>query len=92
MESAPTCLPSTPDVPSPEEGQRHDETAHVTISVGVALTSDFPERDVDEIIHAADVALYAAKAAGRNWVRIAKVLPVEGRKENPQPETPVLTP
>jgi hypothetical protein len=29
----------------------------MTISVGVALTSDYPERDLDEIIHAADVAL-----------------------------------
>jgi diguanylate cyclase len=47
----------------------------MTISVGVALTSDYPERDLDEIIHAADVALYAAKAAGRNCVRVAQSLP-----------------
>jgi len=46
----------------------------VTMSVGVALTSDSPERDLDEIIHAADVALYAAKAAGRNCVRVAQSL------------------
>jgi PleD family two-component response regulator len=64
----------------------------VTISVGVALTTDFPQQDLDEIIHAADVALYAAKAAGRNCVRVAQSLPVDGGKGNIQPESPVLTP
>jgi hypothetical protein len=47
---------------------------------------------VDEIIHAADVALYAAKAAGRNRVRVAQSLPFDGGKENVQPESPVLAP
>jgi PleD family two-component response regulator len=53
----------------------------VTISVGVASTSDFPQQDLDEIIHAADVALFAEKAAGRNCVSVAQSLPFdEGRK------------
>jgi len=40
----------------------------VTISVGVAAMR--PEHvTVDHLIHDADVALYAAKAAGRNCVR-----------------------
>jgi diguanylate cyclase (GGDEF)-like protein len=64
----------------------------VTISVGVALTSGFPQQDLDEIIHAADVALYGAKPAGRNCVRVAQSLPADGGKENVQPENPVLTP
>lgn len=44
----------------------------VTISVGVALTTDFPNRNADYILHAADKALYAAKAAGRNCIRLAQ--------------------
>ncbi|HEY1483271.1 MAG TPA: diguanylate cyclase [Candidatus Acidoferrum sp.] len=43
----------------------------VTISVGLALSVDFPQADVDEVIHQADLALYAAKRAGRNCVRLA---------------------
>ena len=44
----------------------------VTISVGLALSSDYQNCDVDEIIRKADAALYAAKEAGRNRVRIAR--------------------
>jgi GGDEF domain-containing protein len=36
----------------------------MTISVGVALTSDYPERDLGEIIHAADIALYGRRRQG----------------------------
>lgn len=43
----------------------------VTISVGLALSVDFPQADVDEMIQQADLALYAAKRAGRNCVRLA---------------------
>ncbi len=42
----------------------------VTMSVGLALSSEFAGSDVEEIIHQADMALYAAKAAGRNCVRV----------------------
>jgi two-component system, cell cycle response regulator len=44
----------------------------VTVSIGLALSSDYRSCDVDEIIRKADSALYAAKAAGRNRVRIAR--------------------
>ena len=42
----------------------------VTMSVGLALSSEFEVNEVDEIISVADKALYEAKAAGRNCVRV----------------------
>ena len=62
----------------------------VTISVGVALTTDFPDRDTDDILHAADMALYAAKAAGRNCIRMAQPGSLLQATGAPQPESPVL--
>ena len=44
----------------------------VTMRVGIALSSEFAESDVDKIINQADKALYAAKAGGRNCVRMSK--------------------
>jgi two-component system cell cycle response regulator len=46
----------------------------ITMSVGLALSSDFASSDVGELIAQADAALYAAKAAGRNCVRMASPL------------------
>ena len=44
----------------------------VTISIGLALSTDFPGEEVDQIMQAADAALYAAKRSGRNRVRVAR--------------------
>jgi len=44
----------------------------VTMSIGLALSTDFAGGDVDEIIQEADGALYAAKHAGRNRVQVAR--------------------
>jgi two-component system, cell cycle response regulator len=43
----------------------------VTVSVGLALSTDYSSSDVGELINQADIALYAAKGAGRNCVRMA---------------------
>jgi predicted signal transduction protein with EAL and GGDEF domain len=43
----------------------------VTISIGIALSTDFPTQVVEEILVDVDTALYAAKDAGRNCVRLA---------------------
>jgi len=43
----------------------------VTMSLGVLSSRDWGLRPVEELLHEADVALYKAKAAGRNCVRLA---------------------
>lgn len=50
--------------------QRRDGTAKVTVSVGAALTKDETAPKVEKVIHQADRALYSAKAAGRNCVKV----------------------
>ena len=40
----------------------------LTISVGVASTSDYPAQSLEQLLEAADAALYRAKADGRNRV------------------------
>jgi diguanylate cyclase (GGDEF)-like protein/PAS domain S-box-containing protein len=41
-------------------------SASVTISLGIANLSDFPNATLDELLNQADQALYRAKTAGRN--------------------------
>jgi len=76
-------------------GGRPIQTANkpmtVTISVGVALSTEFTECTVEELMHQADMALYAAKAAGRNCVRVAQPSGIGKPAEAQTTETRVLT-
>ena len=63
----------------------------VTMSFGLLLSHDWGVRPVEEFLHEVDAALYAAKAAGRNCVKLAtpdtsteKVPPVLHETISPQ--------
>jgi two-component system cell cycle response regulator len=44
----------------------------ITMSIGLLLSQEWGYRPLEELLHEADAALYAAKAAGRNCVRVAR--------------------
>lgn len=52
------------------------QTSHgpipITMSLGLLLTHEWGCRPLEELLHEVDKALYAAKAAGRNCVKVAK--------------------
>lgn len=50
--------------------QRRDGTSIVTVSIGASLTRNHPGSKLEKIIHEADRALYAAKASGRNGIKL----------------------
>ncbi|AIC30653.1 GGDEF/EAL domain-containing protein (plasmid) [Rhizobium etli bv. mimosae str. IE4771] len=49
--------------------ERPDDSAIVTVSIGVAFTSEDVGEKVERIVREADLALYNAKASGRNCIR-----------------------
>jgi two-component system, cell cycle response regulator len=60
----------------------------VTVSVGVALSTDFEALSADEILGKADTALYEAKGSGRNCVRIAHPAPANPQTDEAPPIEP----
>jgi two-component system, cell cycle response regulator len=72
--------------------QRAREPVFVTISIGLALSSEFTESTIEEIMHQADMALFAAKAAGRNCLRLAQPSDTCKPAEKPPKETQALMP
>ncbi|SCE81286.1 diguanylate cyclase (GGDEF) domain-containing protein [Micromonospora coriariae] len=63
----------------------------VTVSVGIAVYPDHGSTG-REVLEAADDALYAAKAAGRDTYRVAEVCPDVPRREIPVPAGAVSPP
>lgn len=55
----------------------------VSMSFGVLLSGEWGPRPVEELLHETDMALYEAKAAGRNCIRIARP-----DLSNPLPQRP----
>jgi diguanylate cyclase (GGDEF)-like protein len=55
---------------APKAGKKPRRTLKITVSIGAADSTD-PKESVDDVVKAADVALYQAKQAGRNrvWIR-----------------------
>ena len=72
--------------------QTANKPVSVTISIGLALSSEFPESTIEEIMHHADMALYAAKGAGRNCVRVAQPTGTSKPAEEKAKETQLLMP
>ena len=50
-----------------------DDPAVTTVSIGIASVTPMAALDWPQLVHAADQALYAAKAAGRNRCALAKL-------------------
>jgi diguanylate cyclase (GGDEF)-like protein len=73
------CMPKFADARAEEIrkaiGNRPIQTVsgplEVTMSFGLLLSHDWGVRPVEELLHEVDAALYAAKAAGRNCVKLA---------------------
>ena len=72
--------------------QTANNPVSISISIGVALSSEFTGSTVEEIVHHADMALYAAKAAGRNCVRVARPRGISNTVEEKAKETQALMP
>jgi len=53
--------------------QAHAKSLSLSGSIGVTLSTDFVNEDVDKIIAEADRAFHTAKAEGRNCVRVARL-------------------
>jgi two-component system, cell cycle response regulator len=72
----PAFVPSRAEEIRKSIGNRPIQTAKgaltLSMSFGVLLSSEWGPKSVEELLHEADIALYEAKAAGRNCLRIAK--------------------
>jgi diguanylate cyclase (GGDEF)-like protein len=55
----------------PLPGAHGHDPLHITVSIGVAATEHPADRDLTDLLAAADTALYQAKTDGRNTVRLS---------------------
>jgi diguanylate cyclase (GGDEF)-like protein len=52
-------------------GRDENDTAGVTISLGIACWPDIAAKTTEDLVHAADAAMYLAKNRGRNICVVA---------------------
>lgn len=71
-ESAPTRAENLRAMIALKPFQTRTKSLAITISIGLGLSIDFEDQSVDELLASVDAALYSAKSAGRNCVRIAQ--------------------
>lgn len=88
---------SRPEAESKAEELRHSVEVlrpmdvALTISVGLASTSDHPGVNLTKLLALADQALYAAKAAGRNCIHISTAQGVQRLGMEVEPRTAVVS-
>jgi diguanylate cyclase (GGDEF)-like protein len=64
------------------DGDAEAETiSGLTISIGAALLPHDGSETIDEAIRAADAALYAVKADGRNRVKLTRLVPQQAKRQ-----------
>lgn len=61
--------------------RRPDGERVVTVSVGAAFSDNLVEGGLDRLVNEADRALYRAKAAGRNCVRVCGQIDADGTRD-----------
>ncbi len=54
----------------------------ITMSLGLLLNQEWGRRSVEDLLHEADVALYEAKAAGRNCAKVASLKTPSAKRDS----------
>jgi diguanylate cyclase (GGDEF)-like protein len=66
-----------------EHRSEQEEIEPITVSVGVAMFGEDPRTSIDSVVSEADTAMYAAKDAGGDGVRVFDPLAVRDRAPGP---------
>jgi diguanylate cyclase (GGDEF)-like protein len=72
----------------PLPGAHSHDPLQITVSIGVAATEHPADRDLTDLLAAADAALYQAKSDGRNAVRLSGDTSAQLTDPQPRPAVP----